>query len=91
MAVENTPVHESGKRTKFRAGCYNRKCLGGGYWAKDGLLLDHSAGTTGRYLMKWISHTASTKCRQILDLPECEGCSTEKDHEYINRMKELSK
>ena len=41
--------------------------------------------------MKLITHTASTKCRQILALPECEGCSAEKDHEYINKMKELSK
>lgn len=92
MAVEDTPVHESGKRSiGHHPGCYNRTGFSRSYWVKDGLVLDHSAGTTGRYLMKGIPHTASTKCRQILDLPECEGCSTEKDHEYINRMKELSK
>lgn len=85
MAVEDTPVHESGKRDKPRAGCFDRQPFAHQRCVQDGWLPD------GRRRMVLLLHTASTKCRQILDLPECEGCSAEKDHEYINKMKELSK
>lgn len=85
MVVEDTPVHESGKRTRPRAGCFDRQPFAEGRWVQDGWMPDG-----GRFLVK-IPHTASTKCRQILDLTECEGCRTEKDHDYINKMKGLSK
>lgn len=85
MAVEDTPIHESGKRTRPRAGCFDRQPFSEVRWVQDGWLTDG-----GRFLIK-LHHTASTKCRQILDLPECEGCSAEKDHEYINKMKGLLK
>ncbi len=94
MPVEDTPVHPHGIRSAgHRPLCYNapRSSPQSGYWGRDGLLLDHSAGTTGVFLMKWIPHTLSIGCRQITDLPECEGCTAEKDHAYITKMKELSK
>lgn len=92
MPVEDTPVHPHGIRTvDHRATCYNKPRERGGYWAKDGLRLDHSAGTIGVYNVVWVVDTSSVNCRQMLDLPECVGCTVEKDHDYINKMKELSK
>jgi hypothetical protein len=34
-----------------------------------------------------IPHTMSHLCRQIHPLPECEGCTAEKDMDYINKMR----
>lgn len=77
MPVEDHPVHDSVKRTQPRAGCYNRTGFAPGRWVMDGTL------------KRWLPHTASKKCRQILALPECEGCVAPKDHEYIEKMRNL--
>lgn len=36
-----------------------------------------------------VAHTMSHLCRQIHPLPECEGCTAEKDMDYIEKMKEV--
>lgn len=70
-------------KVERRPGCYDkpRECTG--YLAKNGVSSD------GRFKFIWIAHTMSVKCRQMDNLPECEGCMAEKDHEYIERMKSL--
>jgi hypothetical protein len=81
MPVEDTKAHPSTVRTAYRAGCHSRKGFVKGYMAQDGWNYD------GTRRMKVVPHTMSIACRQILPLPECEGCTAEKDHEYIEKMR----
>lgn len=88
--VEDHPVHASGRiGPGHRAKCHGRTGMADGYWARGGMLLGPSGTPTGVYSMVWVDHTMSTQCRQILDLPECEGCTAPKDVEYIKRMRKL--
>lgn len=88
MPVEDHPLHPHGVRVgEYRASCFNRTGFEEGYWAKDGITIN--GYNEGSYRMVWISHTMSTKCRQIVKLPECECCKAPKDVEYIERMTKL--
>ncbi len=84
--VLDHPIHDKVKHDKPPAGCRDRVQMEDGYYV---LVRDYLHD--GRYEFKdqWIPHTMSTQCRQINNLPECEGCTAEKDVEYIERMKQL--
>lgn len=81
MPVENTKAHPSTVRTAYRAGCHSRKGFVKGYMAQDGWW------ENGKRRMVFVPNTMSRACRQIHPLPECEGCTAEKDHEYIEKMR----
>lgn len=86
--VEDHEVHESVKRDRPSAGCFNRTGLAAGRWMQDGWI----DGPSGKpYMPNWVwrEHTMSTACRQIHDLPECEGCTAPKDVEYIEKMRKM--
>lgn len=85
MPVEDTDAHPLTVREKYKAGCHSRKPRTlAFYTVQDGWTDD------GRRRMIIIPADAlSTKCRQIKMLPECEGCTSEKDIEYINKMTKL--
>ena len=86
MPVVDHAVHPLTQHPKVISGCYSRKGMKPGYWCYVRQYL-----VDGRYELvdTWIPHTMSTKCRQINNLPECEGCTAEKDVAYIERMKHL--
>jgi len=89
MPVEDHEVYVHGKRAEgHRAGCYNRTGFNPGFWAQDGWEED-SGSLMAHPHWVWVPYIMSTKCRQINDLPECEGCTAEKDVEYITKMKAL--
>jgi hypothetical protein len=83
-------VHEKVKiGADFKYGCNSREGMAKGYWVKDRIYL---AGDGGRfeYHDKWIPHRMSTKCRNFYlwdSHAPCRECTTEKDHEYAERMK----
>jgi len=83
MPVEDTPVHPHGVRQNHKASCFNGQPPTEQDLVQDGWL----AGGGRRMIL--IENSASKKCRQMLDLPECEGCTYPKDHEYINKMRNL--
>lgn len=83
MPVEDTPVHPHGVRHNYKAGCFNGQPPTTRYLVQNGWNSD------GTRRMLLIENTASKQCRQMLDLPECEGCTYPKDHEYINKMRNL--
>lgn len=90
MPVEDTPVHDRVKRTAdHHPACYNKEEVHvlAGYWALNGW--EEAESGLLRMTRTWVPHTMSRKCRQILDLPECSGCTAEKDHEYISKMRDL--
>lgn len=81
MPVEDTPVHPHGIRSsEHRASCHNKPRERSGYWARNGW------GWLGPKWV-WIKDTSSVNCRQITELPECQGCTAPKDHEYIIKMR----
>lgn len=86
MPVEDHPISDKVRHTKHPAGCYNSGPPDDGYYAKD-----RKYTSDGRWFneLVWIPHKMSTKCRQTLQLPECDGCTAEKDVEYIERMTAL--
>lgn len=84
MPVEDHPVHPHGVRSSdHRASCFDKPRVREDCWVQDGWFPD------GRRFMVRIEDTGSFGCRQILDLPECAGCTAEKDLEYINKMRNL--
>ena len=85
MPVEDHPVHPHGFRETYRAGCLHRGPPAAGYWAHDGWMVT-ALGQPYQARFAWVPFTMSTKCRQIVELPECSGCTAEKDAEYIQRM-----
>ena len=86
MPVVDHAVHPLTQHSKVISGCYNRKGMKHGYWCYVRQYFDD-----GNFMMtyEYIPHTMSTKCRQINNLPECEGCTAEKDVAYIEQMKHL--
>lgn len=86
MPVLDHPIHDKVKHDKPPSGCFNRR------WMQDSyFVLVRKYDDLGRYKLvsQKVEHTMSTKCRQINNLPECEGCTAEKDVEYIERMMQL--
>lgn len=87
MPVEDHPVHAHGQRPAgHRAGCWNvprtlppTRTVGDAIMLPDRVIRTHTE----------IPHTMSHLCRQIHPLPECEGCTAEKDMDYIEKMKEV--
>ena len=90
MPVDDHPVHPrtiQGAGAQY--GCHSDKRPNGmaaGYYAETRVYTPD--GMFSKKLV-WIPHNMSTKCRQINNLPECEGCTAEKDVEYIERMMQL--
>lgn len=87
--VDDAPVHE---RTKidsgFRYGCHNRKPYAAGYYAPDRV---YRPDGTFYIIQTFIPHAMSTACRfDFYDTdPHCEGCKHEKDHDYIDKLRQL--
>ena len=73
------------KGADYRAWCWNKP-----RWPKPYMVAErvyHIDGTY-HYAMKRIDHNMSLLCRQLGDLPECQGCDPAlRDWEHINRMK----
>lgn len=86
MPVEDTPVHPKTKHDRPMAGCYNAGPPRAGYW----VLTRRWCPVDEAYDLapEFVEHRMSTKCRQTLQLPECEGCTADKDVEYIEKWKE---
>lgn len=84
--VEDRPIHPSVIKTDIRAGCHSmpRVAHGAGYWIKE-----RKYNLDGTYDMvdTWIPYTFSYGCRQNLPLPECEGCTSTKDIEWMEKWK----
>jgi len=87
MPVENHPVHAHGQRPAgHRAGCWNKpRILPPDRIVDDAIMLPDRV-IRGHTV---IPHDMSYLCRQIHPLPECEGCTAEKDMDYIEKMKEV--
>lgn len=94
MPVDDVVVHEKTKvGADYRSGCHsmygNQRVSG--YWAKDGFRFDELSESelvsTQRWI--WVEDTSSQHCRQTLyaSLPFCEGCTREKDTEYLEKWK----
>lgn len=88
MPVLDHPVSDKVKHDKPPAGCYSRRDFSrkDGYW--------HYGRTyfpDGNFMMEYtfVIDEMSRKCRQIANLPECEGCTAEKDMEYLEQMRKL--
>jgi hypothetical protein len=78
-------IHAHGQRPAVhRAGCWNKPRT-----VPPPRIVDDAIMLPDRVIRikTEIPHAMSHLCRQISPLPECEGCTAEKDHEYINRMK----
>lgn len=89
MPVEDHPVHDKVKRdSSFRYGCHNNPKKASGYWA-----IDRTYRSDGTFFLHnvFIPHTMSIKCRFDMynNDPQCEGCTVEKDTEYLERMSKL--
>ena len=89
MPVEDHEVHESTKRdSTSRYGCHNKPKKGGGYWA-----IDRTYRSDGTFFLHnvFIPHAMSIKCRFDMSEtdPQCQGCTVEKDTEYLDRMAAL--
>lgn len=85
MPVEDHPIHKHGKRQSgHRAGCWNKPRT-----VPPARICDDAIMLPGRVIRinVGIPHTMSHLCRQIHPLPECEGCTAEKDMYYINKMR----
>lgn len=85
MPVEDHPIHKHGKRQSgHRAGCWNKPRT-----VPQARICDDAIMLPGRVIRinVGIPHTMSHLCRQIHPLPECEGCTAEKDMDYINKMR----
>lgn len=85
MPVEDHPIHKHGKRQSgHRAGCWNKPRT-----VPPARICDDAIMLPGRVIRinVGIPHTMSHLCRQIHPLPECEGCTAEKDMDYINKMR----
>lgn len=82
MPVEDYDVHPLTKHDNPIAGCHSKNMTEDGYYVAV-----RQYTPSGEYYMKlqWVEHKMSRKCRQTLHLPECEGCTAEKDVEYIER------
>lgn len=88
MPVDDYPVHPHGQRSVPLAGCYNKPRTVPPLQVWDIDTVRNPDGSFSRIpKVRWIEHTMSTKCRQIVVLPECEGCTSEKDEEYIEKMR----
>lgn len=86
MPVEDNNPHPTTVRSAdHRASCFNQPRPTGdsGYWTQDGWEI--GINNTHPHMV-WVPFTMSRGCRQLLPLPECEGCDAEKDMEYIERM-----
>lgn len=86
MPVLDHPVSDKVKHDKPPAGCYSRMQMEDGYYV---LVRDYLHDGRYEFRDQWIPHTMSTQCRQISNLPECEGCTAEKDVEYLEQMRNL--
>lgn len=89
MPVEDHEIHPSTQRdSSFRYGCHNNPKKSTGYFAPD---RRYKPDGTFYVIQVRIPHTMSTKCR--FDMynsdPQCEGCTVEKDVEYLERMAQL--
>ena len=88
MPVEDHFIHPSTViNSSHRPGCYNKSRERTGYWVQDGW--DHSHWPVSTPMWVFIKDTGSLGCRQIVDLPECSGCTSQKDHAYIEKMRTL--
>lgn len=102
--VEDHDVHESTRKTlRQNGGCYNRKFLGDTYKVIKPLMTENNSGPASDYgkpifAIKVIENRMTRLCRQVgerinkvwVELPECVGCTAEKDIEYINKMREMT-
>lgn len=83
MPVADHEVHDKVKHDKPTAGCFNRRPLDRkhGYW-----VYVRKYFTDGNFMMnyEYIEDKLSKTCRQVLPLPECEGCTSEKDEKYLD-------
>lgn len=92
MPVLDHPTHAAViKPVGRKYGCHSRTGFADGFWAKDGVMVVdvlRDTPITG-YKMTHIKHTMSRACRYDgMDAdPSCEGCTAEKDREYLERMK----
>lgn len=88
MPVEDHPIHPHGVRNAdYHPWCYNKPRTRTSYWVRNGWLDVGTEHSSPCWVL--VEDTSSVNCRQILDLPECSGCTAEKDHEYINKMRNL--
>ena len=84
MPVDNTydVAHEKNKTgAGYRAGCFNRPLRQSNGYAV--LVRNYLADGTYHMVMEYIENRMTDKCRQILPLAECEGCTTPKDQYEI--------
>lgn len=88
MPVDDHPVHPHGQRSAPLAGCHSKPRTVPPLQVWDTVYIDNPDRSFSRIPKAvWVEHTMSTKCRQVATLPECEGCTAEKDVEYIERMR----
>ena len=84
MPVDDHEVHARVIHEKPPAGCYSRQDFKPAYFVIERYYFDD-----GTYEMRgtWIPHMMSTRCRQDMPLPECEGCTADKDVEYLEKSR----
>lgn len=86
--------HEKTIRThKDPYGCHSRGDFAEGYWAPDGhVVIEQDGIMLAVQKLKFTPHVMSRTCR-LVDLwdtdPRCYGCTTTKDREYGERMKDM--
>lgn len=89
MPVEDHAVHPSTSHgADFKYGCNNDNTRPAGYH-----VLTRKYFADGRYELsnEFVENTMSKQCRNMAhdSDPACRDCPQAKDHEYINKMKEL--
>lgn len=90
MPVEDHAVHEKVRiQSDTPYGCSNRTGFSKGYYAPDRV---YKPDGTFYIIQRLIEHEMSAACRSFylweVD-PRCSGCTSERDEEYADRMKEL--
>ena len=86
MAVDDVPCNALNTvGPDYRSGCHSRH----GYQRKLGYIGRDGYTEDGRVNWVWVPDVLSEHCRQTLfaELPFCEGCTREKDVEYLEKWK----
>ena len=92
MPVEDHAVSEMVKLpANHRAWCHSKPRIPKKVLVQDGYKISKADGNDLLMLpvFRYIDNAMSPNCRQIDPLPECEGCTAEKDNEYIEKMRGL--